>query len=333
MVATALNPHGGSSQLGWRTEAGLHRDTPGNHAAIIMSTTAMALRSASRPRPRRARRISHRVRPADMDVVAWQRALRIQAGEEASFRMRNLGGHAIFSEFAVGNPAKGSIYRVAIRGEALSVNYCACADFATNRLGVCKHIAFVLHCLRRRPGAARQLQAGHTPPFSEIAVAYDGRPRLRLLVGGDCPPPLQRLAAKALSAHGDIDAAAIPRLLRVADRLGHEIRIYDDARDLMAAAADDSRRRQLLAAAYPKGAKDPKLARLLRGITLHPYMRDIGFEKNQASPQCRALATPITGGPPLEHCCHETGSELPMHEFGSCVAFRHAGLRPCRPSS
>lgn len=212
-----------------------------------------------------------------MDMVAWQRALRIQAGEEASFRMRNLGGHAIFSEFAVGNPAKGSTYRVAIRGEALGVNYCACADFATNRLGVCKHIAFVLHRLRHRPGAARQLQAGHTPPFSEIAVAYDGRPRLRLLVGGDCPPPLQRLAAQALSAHGDIDAAAIPRLLRVADRLGHEIRVYDDARDLMAAAADDRRRRQQLASAYPKGARDPKLARLLRGITLHPYQCEGAF--------------------------------------------------------
>jgi hypothetical protein len=212
-----------------------------------------------------------------MDVVAWQRALRIQAGEDASFRMRNLGGHAIFSEFAVGNPAKGSTYRVAIRGEALGVNYCACADFATNRLGVCKHIAFVLHRLRRRLGAARQLQAGHTPPFSEIAVAYDGRPRLRLLVGGDCPPPLKRLAAQALSVHGDIDAAAIPRLLRVADRLGHEIRVYDDARDLMAAAADDRRRRQLLASAYPKGARDPKLARLLRGITLHPYQCEGAF--------------------------------------------------------
>jgi hypothetical protein len=240
----------------------------GNHAAI-MRTTAVARRPAVRPR--RERRISHRVRPDDMDVVAWQRALRIQAGEEAHFRLRNLGEHAIFSEFAVGNPAKGSTYRVAIRGERLGVNYCSCADFATNRLGVCKHIAFVLQRLRRRASAARQLQAGHTPPFSEIAVAYEGRPRLRLLVGGECPPAVRKLAAQAVSAAGEVDMAAIPRLLRTAERLGHEVRVYDDARDLMAADADDLRRRRLLAAAYPKGAKDTKLPRLLRGLTLHPY--------------------------------------------------------------
>ena len=212
-----------------------------------------------------------------MDVVAWQRALRIQAGEDATFRLRNLGEHAIFSEFAVGNPAKGSTYRVAIRGDRLGVNYCSCADFATNRLGICKHIAFVLHRLRRRPAAARLLQAGYTPPFSEIAVAYEGRPRLRLLVGGECPPAVQRLAAQAISASGEPDAAAIPRLLRLAERLGHEVRVYDDARDLMATAADDTRRRQLLADAYPKGAKDAKLARLLRGITLHPYQCEGAF--------------------------------------------------------
>ncbi len=206
-----------------------------------------------------------------MDMVSWQRALRIQAGEEASFTLRNLGEHAIFSEFAVGNRAKGSTYRVAIRGERLGVNYCSCTDFASNRLGVCKHIAFALHRLRRRPSAARLLQAGYTPPFSEIAVAYEGRPRLRLLLGSDCPPEVKRCAAAARSGGGEVDASAIPRLLRVAERMGHEIRFYDDARDLLAASADDARRRKLLTDAYPKGAKDPKLARLLRGITLHPY--------------------------------------------------------------
>ncbi len=235
----------------------------------IMNSSALALRSATRPR--RQRRISHRVRPADMDMVTWQRALRIQAGEEASYTLRNLGNHAIFSEFAVGNRTKGSTYRVAIRGERLGVNYCSCPDFSSNRLGVCKHIAFALHRLRRRPSAARLLQAGYSPPFSEIAVVYEGRPRLRLLMGSECPPAVQRCVTAATSKSGEVDEAAIPNLLRVAERLGHEVRFYDDARDLLAASADDARRRKLLADAYPKGAKDPKLARLLRGIILHPY--------------------------------------------------------------
>ena len=48
----------------------------------------------------------------------------------------------MFSDFRVHNPASGTHYRVAIRGQAPGQNFCTCPDYATNNLGTCKYIEF-----------------------------------------------------------------------------------------------------------------------------------------------------------------------------------------------
>jgi hypothetical protein len=209
-----------------------------------------------------------------MDLVSWQRALRVQAGEDASFHLRNLEEHPVFSTFEVTNRESKRSYRVAIRGEALGVNYCSCPDFTTSQLGVCKHVAFVLHRLRRKRGASRLLKAGFSPPYSEVAVAYDGPPRLRLLLGTDCPPAVRSRAGRdfpaGLMGH-DHDVRLLQRFQRLAERAGHELRVYDDAQSLLARWQDAATRNERLREAFPRGAKDPGLRRLLKNLTLHPY--------------------------------------------------------------
>lgn len=232
--------------------------------------------AAPAPAPRRTRasgaRLSPTVRPPDLDLVSWQRALRVQAGEEASFRLRHLGEHVVFGPFTVTNPTTRASYRVAIRGEAVGANYCSCADFARNRLGICKHIAFVLHRLRRQPHVMAQLARGYRPAYSELAVAYDGPPRLRLWRGADCPAPLHRLANRLADADGFVPPEGdIARLAATAAASGHELRIYDDARALLARAADARHRRDRLYDCFPGAAADPATAAILPGLTLHPY--------------------------------------------------------------
>lgn len=89
-------------------------------------------------------RLSRTRRPPDLPTVDWQTALRRQFGREQSFGLKNLGSEPVFSDFAVGNSATRSSYRVAIRGNGLGQNFCTCPDFATNDLGTCKHIEFTL---------------------------------------------------------------------------------------------------------------------------------------------------------------------------------------------
>ena len=88
--------------------------------------------------------VSHLRRPLGMDVKVWQTQLRRQFGRAQSFKLKNVGEAAVFSDYEVTNPQNGNRYRVAIRGANPGENFCGCPDFATNDLGTCKHIEFVL---------------------------------------------------------------------------------------------------------------------------------------------------------------------------------------------
>jgi hypothetical protein len=135
-----------------------------------MKRTATS-RSARKQQERQRRpAVSRLHRPADMTIEAWQRQLRKQFGSEQPFLIENVGGHPVFSEFRVTNPARGSVHRVAIRGAEPGRNFCSCADFKTNALGTCKHIEFTLATLLAKRGAKRAFLAGYEPPYSSVSV-------------------------------------------------------------------------------------------------------------------------------------------------------------------
>ena len=127
----------------------------------------------------RKTKLSHLRRPADLTPEAWQRQLRRQFGREQKFKLENLGHEPVFSEFRVSNPKGGGTYRVAIRGMHPGDNFCGCQDFATNDLGTCKHIEFILARLERRPGGVRALRCGFRPRYSEIYLRYGGERQVR----------------------------------------------------------------------------------------------------------------------------------------------------------
>ena len=93
-----------------------------------------------------------------MDLDTWQAALRRDFGRVQRFRWKKLGTEPLFSEYRVANPQKGTQYRVAIRGLSRGDNFCSCPDLATNALGTCKHVEFVLAKLARRPGSKKYLK-------------------------------------------------------------------------------------------------------------------------------------------------------------------------------
>src|ERR1019366_5906362 len=217
-------------------------------------------------------------RPPEIAVADWQTALRRQFGREQRFGLENLGGHPVFSDFRVHNPASGSHYRVAIRGRALGQNFCTCPDFATNDLGTCKHIEFTLAKLESRRGGKAALAKGAQAEYSEIWLDYAGMRHVRFRAGKACPPALLARAKQ----HFDATAGwALPwdrldgldALIRMAQDSGHELRCYDDVWQFVAQIRDGERRQAALAEAYPKGAKDKALAKLLK-IKLYPYQTE-----------------------------------------------------------
>src|SRR5580658_9741398 len=147
-------------------------------------------------KPSREPKLSHTRRPSGMDVAQWQAQLRRQFGRTQAFKLRNLGEGEVFSEFQVTNPQSGGSYRVAIRGVRPGENFCACPDFATNDLGTCKHIEFVLGKLERKRGGRKALARGFQPPYSEIYLQYGSERRVRWRAGTECPQALAKSAAR-----------------------------------------------------------------------------------------------------------------------------------------
>ena len=223
-------------------------------------------------------RLSRTRRPADLPVGDWQAALRRQFGQEQDFRLQNLGFEPVFSEFQVHNPATAASYRVRIRGSLPGQNACTCLDYTTNHLGTCKHIEFTLARLARRRGGKAALAAGYTPAGSEIRLDHAGPRRVRFHPGSSCPPKLLALAAQLFDAqdgqalHAD-QAAELPTLLRAAQKLGHGLRCEDAVWQYLTQLRDAEQRRQTLDAAYPKGAADKALRKLLK-VPLYPYQAE-----------------------------------------------------------
>lgn len=240
--------------------------------------TKPATRTPKSRKPRAAKKaptLSRLHPPDDMSLPQWQVGLRRQFGRAQAFVMENLGDDRLFSDFRVANPASGGRYRVAIRGAALGANRCDCGDYATNELGTCKHIEFVLARLERQRGAKAALRRGCVTAFSELWLQHGAQHSLRLRVGSAMPAELLA-AAHALfeAADGwrlpDTRFERLPAFVAAATHHGHDLRIAEDAARFIDAAAAAARLRLRLTEAYPNQAADAGLRELLRE-PLFPY--------------------------------------------------------------
>lgn len=229
------------------------------------------------PKHRRRARVvlsPHR-KPLDMDLDTWQAALRRDFGRAQKFRWENLGAEPLFSEFRVTNPQKGTRYRVAVRGLVRGENYCSCPDFATNALGTCKHLEFVLAKLARPRGNKQLLKAGWHPPFSEVYLHYGAQRELRWRPGTACPPRVRAMAGRVFDDRGVLKTGSEHRLVslfRLGEQCGHQIRHYDDGDRHLAQLAQSRRRRIALERVCPRDDASPLFASLLK-TELSPYQR------------------------------------------------------------
>ncbi len=223
-------------------------------------------------------RLSRTHPPVHLAPADWQRALRRQFGRDQSFLLENRGNQPFFSEFRVSNPQSKTSYRVAIRGLAAGDNYCSCPDYATNELGTCKHIEFVLARLEKKRGAKAAFARGWRPGFSEIYLRNDGTRAVYFRAGTDCPPAVSKAAWALFDAsRGGVlpedRFCDLERFFATASKSGHELRAYDDALEFVAGRRDAARRAEVLERLFPRGASDRKLKKLLQA-PLYPYQAE-----------------------------------------------------------
>ncbi len=100
---------------------------------------------------------------------------RVQRGR-AEVDARHVDGDRWFGTWeaqSLTSAAEGKApYRVEIRSVSGRLNHCSCPDFATNRLGTCKHIEAVLHRLRKRAPKKFEEAAREGPPVSLVHLDW-----------------------------------------------------------------------------------------------------------------------------------------------------------------
>ncbi len=231
---------------------------------------------ASEEKPAAERTVSRLRKPEKMSLEEWQTALRRQFGRNQKFEWANVGDERVCSEFRVTNPANGNTYRVVIRGLQLGDNFCSCRDFATNTLGTCKHVEFVLGKLEERPGGKAALRAGHRPAHSEIVLKYGAQREVRFRAGTDCPAGLARTAKDYFGNDGTLRAEAFgqfEKFLAEANRTGHDVRCGEDTLGFVAEVRDREKRRELVDEAFPKGIRSAAFEKLIKA-DLYDYQRE-----------------------------------------------------------
>ena len=234
--------------------------------------------AGSSTRPILPVKLSRSHAPAKLSPVDWQRALRRQFGREQDFGLENIGSEPFFSEFRVSNAQSKSAYRVAMRGTYPGDNYCACMDYATNELGTCKDIEYVLAKLAKKRGAKAAFARGYRPPFLELYLRNDGARAIHFRAGTDCPPAVLQAAELLFDAARGWELAPekfgeLDNFLAATAASGHELRAYDDALDSIAGRRDAERRGIELDGIFRRGVRDPRLNTLLTA-PLYPYQAE-----------------------------------------------------------
>ncbi len=241
-----------------------------------MKNKSSTSRGTKTSKPPKEQKLSRTHAPAEISPLEWQRVLRRQFGREQAFGLENIGTEPFFSEFRVSNPQSRSAYRVAIRGKLPGDNFCACTDYATNELGTCKHIEFVLAALEKKRGAKSAFARGYQPPFSELYLRNDDGKTIHFRPGTDCPPAVVKAAALMFDEKEQLrekQFGELERFLAAVAKTGHELRAYDDALDFVAGRRDADWRAETLVGIFPRGAADPSLKKLLK-VPMYPYQAE-----------------------------------------------------------
>lgn len=213
-------------------------------------------------------RISHTRKPTDMSDVEWQIILRRQIAEDENFDIYKISDSDVFGDYKLHNSKTTNTYKVALRSEDNSLNFCSCPDFKTNQLGTCKHIEAVLLKIKSKCALKKQLAVPYIPPYSSVYLDYRGQRKVKLRIGSEDELQYRKIAK------GFFDKQLVLRedaflqfeiFLQQAYKIHPGFRCYEDALEFIVHERNKKQRQQLVV---------DKQTELLKGISksrLFPY--------------------------------------------------------------
>ena len=219
------------------------------------------------------KRVPYSRKPRDMSLDQWQAGLRKQFASDQNFKITNLGEHPVYSDFEVFNPETDKTYKVSIRDNISSFNYCSCPDFKINTLGTCKHVEYVLLKLLRYKKNQRFFTQLQKNEYSSLNILY-GHQRLIRLKKADAGISYEN-EDRFFDKQGILLPGKILELedfLNVARKADPSFRIYPDVFEYIIQHKKNRDRIEKLNDIFPEGT-DSRIFDNLISTRLYPYQK------------------------------------------------------------
>ncbi len=126
------------------------------------------------------KKVPYTRKPQEIPLEEWQKRLRSQFAKDQKFKIKNIGEHPVYSDFEVFNPETENTYKVSVRDNQTSYNFCSCPDFAINGLGTCKHVEYVLFYFSKYKKYQKYLDKPYVPGYSSLSIYYEKQRKVRL---------------------------------------------------------------------------------------------------------------------------------------------------------
>lgn len=232
-------------------------------------------KTSLKSRKKKEKKVSYYRKPDDMTLNEWQIALRMQFGKESKFSLSNLGDHPLFSDFTLTNPETGNQYKIAIRSNDDSANFCSCMDFKTNRLGICKHLGYAIPKLVRKRGNRKLFREGYQQTHSSIYLDYRGERQIKFSIGSENSDQYEQLAKSYFDKEGVLTKTGytkFEKILEAGRSIHPSFRCYEDALEFVLAKRADIRRQAKVKRLFADGLKSKVFNQLVK-LNLYDYQK------------------------------------------------------------
>jgi SNF2 family DNA or RNA helicase len=222
------------------------------------------------------KKVSYHKKPEDLTVEEWQVALRRQFAQKQDFKVKNIGGHQVYSDFLVFNPKSGKEYKVAIRDREFGMNFCSCPDFKVNELGTCKHIEYVIADLNESPENEALWEQPIEMPYSSLSLKYGRQRKIYFRIGAENKEKIKIVSEPYVDSEGFVKKEAfdfIEGFIEQVRQLDPELKVYDDALDFIINVREKKNRVQKINQKFEQGI-DSDAFKDLVNADLYPYQKE-----------------------------------------------------------
>lgn len=225
---------------------------------------------------RKQKKVPYYRKPEDLTVDEWQAALRKQFAADQEFDIKNIGDHSVFSDFNVFNPISGKTYKVSIRDNEHSHNFCSCPDFRVNGLGTCKHIENVLLHLKNKKSNWKYFNQTQPQSYSSLSIFYGKERNLRLKPAGKDEEKIKQIFSPIINKEGFVQndkLTDIEKYVHKATSIDPNFRVYPDVWEYIKGNKEQLERENLTNKLFPNGINSEIFDNLING-KLYPYQKE-----------------------------------------------------------